>query len=38
MTDPDQHPEAVELEERQPQPVLSIRATVPVIPASENRR
>ena len=30
MTDPDQHPEAVELEERQPQPVLSIRATVPV--------
>jgi effector-binding domain-containing protein len=30
MTDPDQRPEAVELEERQPQPVLSIRATVPV--------
>src|SRR5918999_6337313 len=30
MTDADQHPEAVELEEREPQPVLSIRATVPV--------
>jgi effector-binding domain-containing protein len=30
MTDPTRHPETVEVEERPPQPVLSIRTTVPV--------